>query len=142
MVTNSHQIPKLPKQLVISVWLICLLPFTLNLMGVDFSSNQTSLILENIFPTAKVNPVELTETLYQTLEGSFTHTILEWSAFCTAAFTVILAFIHFRIQKDVSTPILGVTLLCAGLMDLTFHVMWKRQFLRFPKPWFFVHYCH
>jgi signal transduction histidine kinase len=58
--------------------------------------------------------------MHQTLAGSFLHTILEWSAVCAAIFTVILAFSYFSIKHDVTTPIIGVTLLCAGIMD-AFH---------------------
>ncbi|MHC5721002.1 MAG: hypothetical protein ACYTX0_55520, partial [Nostoc sp.] len=62
------------------------------------------------------------KVIYQSLEGSFVHTILEWSAVCTAIFTVILAFAHFYIKSDIITPIIGVTLLCAGLID-AFHTL-------------------
>ncbi|WP_341526937.1 ATP-binding protein [Nostoc sp. UHCC 0302] len=118
LATDSHQTPKLPKQLIWAVWLICVLPFTLNLLGVNFGSAQVPLNLEGV--SGKAN--EVTEVIYHTLAGSFIHTILEWSAFCAAIFTVILAFAHFSIKYDVTTPIIGVTLLCAGLMD-AFHTL-------------------
>ncbi|MEM9806820.1 MAG: ATP-binding protein [Cyanobacteria bacterium P01_D01_bin.56] len=71
---------------------------------------------------AFLSPYQLTESLYLALSGSFTHTILEWSAFCTALFTAILAFAHFATTRDVTTPVLGVVLLCAGMMD-AFHTL-------------------
>ena len=119
-VIDSQKKPKLPNYLIGVTWLICLLPFTLNLMGVDFGSTKVFITPEDISQIS--TQTKLLESLYQTLEGSFTHTILEWSAFCTAGFTVILAFTHFRVKQDVSTPILAVTLLCAGLMD-AFHTL-------------------
>ena len=39
--------------------------------------------------------------LHRSMAGSFTHTILEWSAFTTAIFTAFLAFVHFTIRRDV-----------------------------------------
>jgi len=109
----------LPRQLAIAILCICLLPTTLNLLGIDFGSYAPELNLEAL-PNLTSN--QLTDTLHQTLSGSFTHTILEWSAFCTALFTVILAFAHFKIQQDVTTPILGITLFFAGVMD-AFHTL-------------------
>ena len=56
------------------------------------------------------------------MAGSFTHTILEWSAFTMAIFAMLLALIHFTIRRDVATPIVGVALFCAGTMD-AFHTL-------------------
>ncbi len=114
----SHPLPKLPKALIWLVWLICLLPFTLNLLGMDFASPappDLELIKQAI-------PSDAKEIMFRTLAGSFVHTILEWSAFCAAIITVILSFTHFKIQADATTPILGVTLFCAGMMD-AFHTL-------------------
>ncbi len=60
--------------------------------------------------------------MFYTLAGSFTHTLLEWSAFLAALFTVFLAFMHFSMKRDVTTPIIGVALFCAGFMD-AFHTL-------------------
>ena len=65
---------------------------------------------------------ERLDAMFHSLAGSFTHTILEWTAFCTAIFTVILAFLHFKIKRDTTTPIIGVALFCAGMMD-AFHTL-------------------
>ncbi|MDY6898876.1 MAG: histidine kinase dimerization/phospho-acceptor domain-containing protein, partial [Cyanobacteriota bacterium] len=119
MNTQSYRPPKLPKSLISLVWLICLLPFTLNLLGIDFASPKPpdlSLIQQTTQAT------QAREIMYRTLAGSFVHTILEWSAFCAAIFTVILSFANFKIKADVTTPILGVTLFCAGMMD-AFHTL-------------------
>ena len=56
--------------------------------------------------------VELADTLHQALAGSFTHTLLEWTAFCVALLTAFLALLHFRIRRDITTPVIGVALLC------------------------------
>ncbi|MDJ1178949.1 hypothetical protein PJF56_08745 [Roseofilum sp. BLCC_M91] len=109
----------LPRQLAIAILCICLLPITLNLMGVDFGTYALKLDLETL---PDLTSHQLSDTLHQTLSGSFTHSLLEWSAFCTAIFTVILAFAHFKIQQDVTTPILGIALFFAGVMD-AFHTL-------------------
>ncbi|MDJ1169931.1 ATP-binding protein [Roseofilum sp. BLCC_M154] len=116
---TSQQPLQLPRSLAIAILSICLLPITLNLIGVDFGTYAPALDLE---AAANLTPNQLTDTLHHTLSGSFTHTILEWSAFCTAIFTTILAFAHFKIQQDVTTPILGITLFFAGVMD-AFHTL-------------------
>ena len=109
----------LPVQFTVLVFFICLLPWGLNYLGIDFGSHEVPLTPE----TAALIPANaFTDTLYRTLSGSFTHTILEWSAFCTAIFTVILAFAHFFTTRNVTTPVLGVVLLCAGMMD-AFHTL-------------------
>jgi signal transduction histidine kinase len=115
----SRKTTKLPKQLVWAVLFLCGLPFFLNLLGINFGSPSPSVDWSTI---AQTSPHLLTDSLHRTLSGSFTHTILEWSAFCTAIFTAILAFSYFRITNDVTTPIIGVTLLCAGSMD-AFHTL-------------------
>lgn len=65
---------------------------------------------------------EIVDLLHRTMRGGFTHTLLEWSAFIIALLTVFLAFVHFKINKDVTTPIIGVALFCAGCMD-AFHTL-------------------
>ncbi|MHC5672571.1 ATP-binding protein [Nostoc sp.] len=118
--TSTQQKLKLPVQLIWTIGLICLLPSALNLLGVSFASSQTSRNVEVICNPANLKLFQ--KVIYQSLEGSFVHTILEWSAVCTAIFTVILAFAHFYIKSDIITPIIGVTLLCAGLID-AFHTL-------------------
>ncbi len=69
-----------------------------------------------------MSPVEIKEEMYQSLEGAFLHTILEWSAFTAALFTVILFFANFIVNRNVSAPILAVAFFCAGCMD-AFHTL-------------------
>ncbi len=94
----------------------CSLPFLLNLCGFDFAAGKGAYGPGNELAAAGIDAV------YQQLGGAFWHTILEWSAFCAAIFTVVLAFVHFKIKRDVVTPIIGVALFCAGCMD-AFHTL-------------------
>ncbi|NJN73361.1 MAG: histidine kinase [Limnothrix sp. RL_2_0] len=112
----DDQTARLPQLIVWLIWGICFTPFLLNLCGVDFGSVATE------FDPSNILDENLVDALQRRLSGSFTHTILEWSAFCTAIFTVVLAFIHFKLQKDVTTPVIAIALFCAGLMDC-FHTL-------------------
>ncbi|MUG98525.1 hypothetical protein F7734_42020 [Scytonema sp. UIC 10036] len=109
---------RIPVQLVWGVVGICVVPSLLNLLGVDFGSPPQTL------NTPLPNPTkgEVIDVMHYTLSGSFTHTILEWSAFCTAIFTVILSLIHFYLKEDVITIIIGIALFSAGCMD-AFHTL-------------------
>ena len=110
--------PRIPKQIIWGVIGICVLPFLLNLVGVDFGSSRTPLGIQEI---SRLTPPEFMEAL-RAMGGSRVHTILEWSAFSAAIFTVVLAFIHFGLTRDVATPVIGVALFCAGIMD-AFHTL-------------------
>ena len=104
---------RLPKQLVWAVIALCAAPVLLNLFGVDFSAmlDPTELAL------GPPDPESVLRILHRILMGSFVHTILEWSAFCVALFTVVFAFTHYRVKRDITTPIIGTALFCAGMID-------------------------
>jgi len=111
--------PELPLLVTVLVIVICITPFLLNYFGMDFGSHAVALDIET---AANLSPQDFTDALHKALSGSYTHTILEWSAFCAAIFTVTLAFAHFNIKHDVTTPVIGMALLCAGCMD-AFHTL-------------------
>lgn len=107
------------KQFVWAVFAISVLPFMLNHLGVDFGSQA------QLFPWSEALDMtghEKADAMFNQLSGAFSHTILEWSAFCTALFTVFLAFVNFRIKGDVVTPIIGMAFFWAGCMD-AFHTL-------------------
>ncbi len=104
--------------LVWGIVIICVLPLILTLIGLGFAQDSP----KAIYTLPKTSFSDMIDVMFYTLAGSFTHTILEWTAFCTAAFTVLFAFIHFSIKGDVTTPIIGVALFCAGAMD-AFHTL-------------------
>lgn len=116
---TSKQHTKLPNFLIWTIVAICVCPFLLNQLGINFGLPYHAPDWSTI---AQQSPVGQIDALHHTLAGSFVHTILEWSAFCTAIFTVILAFSYFVVKQDVTTPIIGVALLCAGTMD-AFHTL-------------------
>jgi len=98
---------------------ICSVPTLLILLGVEFGSHSVPLNPNNYLD---VPSGVLADGMFHALTGAFTHTILEWSAFCIAAFVVLLALIHYRIKGDAATPIIAIALFCAGCMD-AFHTL-------------------
>lgn len=96
---------------------ICSAPIILTLLGFEFSSESHQFDMDSIHT---ISHSELSDIAHYVLAGSFVHTILEWSAFCAAIFTVILSFVHYRIKGDITMPIIGLSLLFAGCMD-AFH---------------------
>ncbi|HEY9849341.1 MAG TPA: methyl-accepting chemotaxis protein [Leptolyngbyaceae cyanobacterium] len=114
-----NESPQVPNWLILATVSICILPFCLNLLGVNFGLETKPLDLE---AAAKMSAAQLADTLHRNLAGSLTHTILEWSAACAAFFTVVLSLSYFRYKRDSITPIIGIALLCAGIMDM-FHLL-------------------
>ncbi len=91
--------------------LLCAAPLLLMAVGVDFSSAGHSVSAAGLTPADRAHHL---------LRGSFTHTILEWTAVCVAAFVALLAFVHYRMRAEPSIPIIGIALVTAGVMD-AFH---------------------
>ncbi len=89
---------------------LSVVPFLLTLVGVDFGTAE---------PAAGSGS---TEEAYRELAGPFLHTLFEWGALCVALFTALLGLLHFRMTRDLVTPVIGLALLAAGLMD-GFHIL-------------------
>ena len=98
---------------------ISVLPFILNALGVDFASARFVLSTEE---AATLTAQERVDGNFFQLRGAFTHTLLEWTAFCAAMFTACLAFCHYMISKNITAPIIGSALFLAGCMD-AFHTL-------------------
>jgi two-component system, NtrC family, sensor kinase len=116
---------RVPTPIIVGVVLICVAPFILNLFGITFESRSTSGSLHLI---SDLSPHEVTDFMFRGLTGALHHTLLEWSAFLAAIFTVILAFTHYSAQREITTPIIGVVLFCAGCMD-AFHTLAADQLI-------------
>ena len=110
---------RLPWPITWAVMSVCILPVLFHLWGIDFSTQEPPFDLAT---AGRLSPEALADVLHYTLIGSFTHTLLEWSAFCAALFTALLAFLHFRMRPDTITAIMGMALFCAGLID-AFHTL-------------------
>jgi phosphoserine phosphatase RsbU/P len=109
----------LPRWLVIAVLLLTCLPYSLNRLGLDFSA-----VKPPVSPTEQAvqSAVDENRRRQGAIAGEHIHTLLEWSAVCVAAFTVVLAFAHYHITRDVTTPIIGTALFASGMLD-AFHTL-------------------
>ncbi len=119
MVTPYQTGKKLPPLFVTGVVAICVLPSILNQFGLDFGT-QTN--FANLQLHENISMHKIADEMHHALKGSFTHTLLEWSAFCVAIFTVIMAFVHFHLKGSIVTPVVGIALFLAGSMD-AFHTL-------------------
>lgn len=111
---STKQEFKLPKVIIYSTIALCIVPFLLQILGVDFGNSLVAIVITDA-------PVSVDQMFYR-LAGGFTHALLEWTAFCAAIFVVLLSFCHYSITKDITTPVIGVALFCAGAMD-AFHTL-------------------
>lgn len=98
---------------------VSMLPFLFNIFGVDFGLSP------------KVLPLDLSQTtdsslihdmVLKELQGVFSHTLLGWTAFCSAVFTALFSFAFYRVNKNIIIPIIGSAILCAGVVD-AFYVL-------------------
>ena len=103
----------LPRAVSHGVLALCVLPLLLSLVGFDLGSPP---------PPAAGDAITGADALHRALAGSFVHTVLEWSAFLAALFTVVLAFTHYRIEGDPATPVIAMALFCASALDV-FHIL-------------------
>ncbi|TCS89163.1 PAS domain S-box-containing protein [Anseongella ginsenosidimutans] len=127
----EKQAYRLPWQFVALTLLACLLPLLLNLLGVDFG-------IVNLYPVFE----QVGELVYESqqaivhrfLRGNFIHVILELISIITALLTAILCFVEYGMKKDISTPIIGVALFCAGMLDV-FHVLVSARLVSVGPDW-------
>ncbi|MBL4621731.1 MAG: ATP-binding protein [Immundisolibacteraceae bacterium] len=110
---------KMPSEFLYLVIFICLAPYILSLFGVNFGSSGKTADLHAI---ADLAPHLQLEFFFSRLSGAFTHTLLEWTAFCVAILTVFLAASHYVISKNLTTLVIGAALFLAGCMD-AFHTL-------------------
>ncbi|POY39169.1 hypothetical protein C3K47_01345 [Solitalea longa] len=116
---------ELPSQFIWSTLIICVLPSFLNLLGFDFG------VHDQVIDITKLNTLNYESQqniIYYALAGRFVHIILVSIAITIAFLTIILAFVDYSIKRDITTPIVGVALFCAGLFDV-FHILSATQLL-------------
>jgi len=107
----SHSPEKMPPLITTMAVTICVLPFIFSFLGFDFSSNNLRL------NQSSINGVNQDENV-----GNFIHSILEWTAFCAASITVVIAYSHYRILHNAVILLVSVTLFFSGCMD-ALHVL-------------------
>lgn len=124
---NSTQLPLPVVWIVIA---ICVLPYLISLLGFSFASHP---IPFDLTAAPEMTKGELIDAMFYRLTGAFSHALLEWTAFCAALFTVILAFSHYSITRDITTPIIAIALFSAGCMD-AFHTLAAARLIEAVAP--------
>ena len=125
---RSHT--QLPRAVTWGVIFICIAPFLLILLGVDFGSHGKAF---DPHKAGELSKDALVDAMSYQLTGAFSHALLEWTAFCAALFTVVLAFSHYSTTKDITTPIIGLALFFAGCMD-AFHTLAAARLIEAVAP--------
>ena len=136
----------IPKSVLWITGAVCVLPLLLNIIGVDFGTVTSKI---SPYQITKIQEYEHQNELKDFLQGRNFHTIFVSFTIAIAFLTVMLSFIDFRIKGDVSTPIVGIALFCAGLLD-TFHILVSTQVIHVPAQqlyltaftWFFCRMFH
>src|SRR3546814_3339112 len=72
--------------------------------------------------------------VHRFLRGNFIHVLLELISITTALLTAILCFVEYSMKKDITTPIIGVALFCAGMLDV-FHVLVSARLVSVGADW-------
>ncbi len=98
---------------------ICILPVLFNLAGIDFGTLKRALKFDEVM---QLTDIENKNVLREYFRGRFVHVILACCAITIAFLTMVLAFIDFKVKRDVSTPIVGVALFCSGILYI-FHLL-------------------
>lgn len=107
--------------------LICSIPFILYLLGVNF--NYSNKII-NLSDVQTINELASNEILTPILKGKFIHTFIVSFSITIALVTTILSFVDYFIKKNASTPIVGIALFCAGMLDLV-HIISADQIINY-----------
>jgi len=102
---------------ILATIIVSIFPYFLNLIGIDFSSHSTTLISKNTL----VSTISSDEQFYA-LSGAMHHALLEWTAVTLAVIAGFSSFIHYYRYRDISVPIIGLAILCAGFTD-AFHTL-------------------
>ena len=105
---------RLPRWLSCVVVGVCLAPFVLHWSGVDFGTWQRPIRGPATF---QLPPELLHHVLLRSVAGSFTQTILQWTAVCIAAVAGMLAVVHYRLRGDRFTAALGAGLVGVAAFD-------------------------
>lgn len=109
--------PAIPVPVIAAVVIASLLPLALILMGVHLEPGNPLVRLPDL---TYLSEREMANNLHLAMLGSQLHLLLEWCSIMVAILAAVLAFSRFGITRHIATPVIGISLLCAGLMD-AFH---------------------
>lgn len=102
--------------------LICLLPLLAMGLGFDFGTRCELPQFDGDVSSSAIETEAWNDMVHASAHGGYSHTILEWTALCAALSAALLAFCLYSVVRDPSLPVIGIAMLCAGLMD-GFHTL-------------------
>ncbi len=123
---KKHQTPN--TQALTFVTFLCTLPIALNLAGVDFSSISVPLSASKLID-GSIKP----DDLFHATAGALHHALLEWSAVGIALLAAIVSLLHYAQHRNITVPIIGMALLCAGGVD-AFHTLAATRIIHASAP--------
>lgn len=97
---------------------VCVLPYLLSLIGVDFSSSVLTLAQGSVGLSTQAQE----EVLAAVNHGPVIHLLLEWTAVTLALVTFVLSLLHYHYRHDLTVAIIGVAVFSAGVVD-AFHAL-------------------
>lgn len=145
---NNDYDSKLPRWFIYAVCLCSFTPLLYNLLGGNAAvlgySNESAIVHSHLEFAEQAHQLagtnESTRTigkfvdhLFYSLPGAFWHVIWEWSSVAIAFLSVILAFAHYRVRKNLVVPLIGIVMLCAGVMDL-YHTLAAARLINVHAP--------
>lgn len=137
--SNSEAWKHFPRRLFYLVLFLSVFPVVLSFLGIEFGTNV--LPIESGLPRSSVDTSQLEgmskaqirDIAFRAMMGGLHHGLLEWSSVIIALMSTILAFSHFAIKRDLTTPIIGVALYCCAIMD-GFHTLVALRLINFVAP--------
>lgn len=106
---------RLPDWLVVTVVLLSAAPGLLILAGVDLGVDADTGDSQFVHVGDRMR-------LHLLLQGSFLHTILEWSCVSIGVLYAAFCLLDYRLREDRTVLVLGFALLCAAVTD-AFHIL-------------------
>ena len=107
---------------------VSLFPLLMTQLGISFSSDIISLSPESL-ASGHVD----VDDLFAATRGASHHALLEWSSVTIALLVVMLAFAHFGISGEMTTPIIGVAFFTSGAMD-AYHTLAALRLIEASAP--------
>jgi signal transduction histidine kinase len=101
---------KVSSKIIWSITIISILPFITTWLGLDFTV-PTSLAIKS-----------------PNIAGLFFYLLFSTASICFALLTAFLAFMHYIIKKDITTPVIGSALFFAACLDI-FHLLLTTQII-------------
>lgn len=126
--TEQNKLYGISYRILFAVIFICVLPSIFNFSGLDFGIQMNPLDLDKMESSTANDQKNM---LYAIFRGRFIHIFLVSISIATAFLTALLTFVDFRLSRDISTPIVGIALICACVFDI-FHVLTISRFISLP----------